>query len=547
MGHRLFAGSFALWFGAVSLHAQSVDQTHYGNVEGAFFGVSVNGAGDVNGDGVEDLVVGGNATNGTQRGTVDVYCGVTGSSLRHWERPDWLGYSVDGAGDFDGDGFDDIIAGAFFSSFHIYSGQTGDVLFEVSDPGSRVGFSVAGLGDVNGDGYDDVAVGAPLSDLRDGSRPGNVRVYAGPDGTLLETWWGESHNDQFGWSVESAGDQDGDLRNDVVVGVPFRSPVPRLQGEVHVYSTSTGALLHLWRGGADSLFGTDVAGGADLNLDGSPDILIGAPNNNVNGEERGSVLAFSGADQSLLHRWDGNLEGAEFGRTLASPGDIDGDGFADVVIGEPFATGLSAGTPYRGSVWVMSGATGQAFRTIRGSDHEDEVLGWAVGPAGDVNQDGYRDFLVSDPGYHHPEDSAGAVWLYSGRPCVAAFENYGNATEGTLGAPTLTLNGIPELCANVDLLASNTRGVNTRGLLLIGNAADSWSGIAGTILVAQPWVVLPVSLSESGFQRTLNVPCNTDLCDLELFLQMLQVDPGGVAGLAMSPGLKLILGFSPSD
>ena len=148
------------------------------------FGISVSGAGDVNGDGFADLIVGDQEddNNGTRSGSARVLSGVDGSVLYN----------------FDGDSADD-----------------------------RLGSSVSGAGDVNGDGFADLIVGAYLDD-NNGVSSGSAKVYSGIDGSVLYTFYGDSSGDLFGYSVSGAGDVNGDGKPDLIVGPPVMKTTAHL-------------------------------------------------------------------------------------------------------------------------------------------------------------------------------------------------------------------------------------------------------------------------------------------------------------------------------
>ena len=130
---------------------------------------------------------------------------------------DELGRSVSGAGDVNGDGFDDLIVG--FRGARVFSGADGSIIytFHGDSAGDQFGYSVSGAGDVNGDGFDDLIVGAQGDD-NNGTTSGSARVLSGVDGSILYTFNGDSASDWFGNSVSGAGDVDGDGYADLIVG-----------------------------------------------------------------------------------------------------------------------------------------------------------------------------------------------------------------------------------------------------------------------------------------------------------------------------------------
>ena len=153
---------------------------------------------------------------------------------------DYLGNSVSGAGDVDNDGYDDVIVGAYGNDAggsgagraYVYSGQTGDIIwtFTGEADNDHFGHSVSGAGDVNNDGYDDLIVGAPNC----GVERGRAYVYSGLTGGLLWTFTGEAAENYFGHAVSGAGDIDSDGYDDVIVGAYGNDDGGWLAGEAYV-------------------------------------------------------------------------------------------------------------------------------------------------------------------------------------------------------------------------------------------------------------------------------------------------------------------------
>ncbi|MDA0668050.1 MAG: hypothetical protein O3A50_09780, partial [Planctomycetota bacterium] len=161
---------------------------------------------------------------------------------------DLLGFSVSGAGDVDGDGFDDLIVGALWAdpgglteagSAFVYSGATGSLIWQFDGQASadQLGRSVSGAGDVDGDGFDDVIVGAHGADPGGLSDAGSAFVYSGATGSLIWQFDGQASSDILGISVSGAGDVDGDGFDDVIVGAPSADPGGvSSAGSAYVYS-----------------------------------------------------------------------------------------------------------------------------------------------------------------------------------------------------------------------------------------------------------------------------------------------------------------------
>ena len=278
-----------------------------GEAASNYLGWSVSGAGDVNDDGYDDLIVGSpyNSAGGSFAGRAYVFSGLDGDTLHVFSGQaagDCLGSSVSGAGDVDRNGYDDLIVAALRAALdsgrvYVYSGQTGAPLWTFTGETNEddFGYSVSGAGDVNGDGYDDLIVGEPKLDvLHLPHYPGWAHVYSGQTGALLWTFTGEAQNDVFGRSVSGAGDVNRDGHDDVAVGAPLNSPGAVAAGRTYVYSGQTGAPLFTLDGeAAYDHFGESVSGAGDVNNDGCPDLIVGAPRNDVGGDAAGRAYVYA--------------------------------------------------------------------------------------------------------------------------------------------------------------------------------------------------------------------------------------------------------------
>lgn len=294
------------------------------------FGSSAARAGDVDGDGLPDLIVGALAddTGGGGAGAAFVYSGIDGALIWSWfgsAADDGMGIAVDGAGDVNADGRADLIVGIYRDDTNgtdagratVYSGLDGSVLLDFfGAASSEFGGAVAGVGDIDGDGHDDIAVGAHHSN-ENGLHSGSVRVFSGDDGSLILLMLGTAAGDDLGHAIAAAGDVDGDGVPDIIAGAhDVADP-----GAVRVYSGADGSVLLEFAGNSNfDFFGRAVESAGDLNGDGHDDLLVGAPQDDLAGENAGRAWAYSGDDGSVLFEWSGDSPGDGFGSDVSGTG-----------------------------------------------------------------------------------------------------------------------------------------------------------------------------------------------------------------------------------
>ena len=457
------------------------------NQASATFGYSVASAGDVNDDGFEDVIVGAPdfSSGQTQEGGAFIFLGSpsgipsgnpssANTVLQSDEAGAGLGISVAGAGDTNGDGYDDVIAGARLyeitisfdegAAFVFLGGSAGiasgnpisaDAVIRGSRTRAHLGISVAGAGDLNADGYDDVIVGANSYDV-DGVDSGIALIFNGgqsgvgdgdpsnADGTVRSQQSGAN----MGILVAGVGDVNGDGYDDAMVGshlydsgqtdegvalfiLGSESGVPFL-----TVVSSASALLQSDQAGAR--LGVCVAGLGDVNHDGFDDVGTGASSYDSGQTDEGAAFVYLGSRDGLSGYpnasalLDPNQSFARLGTSVAGAGDVNNDGYDDVVVGAPL---YDAGETDEGEVYVFLGGPGGVgsgslshAATILQSNQAGANLGSCVAGAGDTNGDGYADIIVTAPLYDSGQTDEGAAFVFLGSPTGIASGGPSNAS-----------------------------------------------------------------------------------------------------------------------
>ncbi len=380
---------------------------------GGSFGWIARSIGDADGDGIADFVTSAPNLDGN-RGRVYVYSSGAGDLL--WSADgdnagDQLGLGIEAAGDVDGDGVPDVVAGAPGAGrAYVYSGRDGTLVLTLSGAVDMAfGQSVSDAGDVDGDGHADVVVSAPGSSSNASPGPGSVTVYSGKDGAPLLELHGEKDGDSFGSSVAGATAADGSSL--LVIGAGTAGD--RGVGRVYVHRNlgarpaftiepdETGA----WLGG---MF---VSVPGDVDGDGFPDVYASDWTNGAKGPQTGRVYVHSGVDGHRLLTLTGDLSGEGFGTSVSDAGDVDGDGHADLAVGAWQHASLAPGG---GRISIVSGRTGTRVWTITGQV-AGETLGFDSTGIGDVDGDGVGDLLVTSAWSSIRGSRSGRVYIVAGK------------------------------------------------------------------------------------------------------------------------------------
>ncbi len=308
------------------------------------FGSAVARIGDVDGDGIPDFAVGSPfAANslGKVHGAVWAFSGKNGAPLWTTYGPKVnFGTMVAGIGDVNSDGKPDVLASALAddptsSRISLLSGVDGKVVWTLLVANTR-GFGVAGcsVGDLNGDGYDDVLVGDYLATNAAGDvEAGVARIYSGFDKSVLRTYNGEDTSDEFGFTLAVIGDVDGDGKPDHLIGAARAPSTGGTLGAAYVFSGASGTLIRkLQDPTLNGYYATRVADAGDVNGDGERDLLIGFSADDGRDAFVNGAQLFSGSGLVELYRFEGDPADTAT-VSLASLGDVNGDGRAEVIVG----------------------------------------------------------------------------------------------------------------------------------------------------------------------------------------------------------------------
>jgi hypothetical protein len=443
---RTNEGRVSMYLGSASGLSSVAHWTADGGQTGSHLGESVATAGDVDGDGLSDVIVGGRLHDAGEidEGRALIFRGAAEglSEVAEWSAVGgqvgaWFGASVAGAGDVNGDGYGDVIVGAHLfdggetneGRVSVYHGSASGLstipnwITEGDIEHRHFGFCVAGAGDVNGDGFDDVAIAAS-------GAGGVASVYFGSAAGLAPTpgWTATSgqggpQSDGIFDQISSAGDVNGDGFDDLLVAAKFYDTIHDNAGRVVVHhgSASGPSLAPDWYaegGQPQEYFGVSTSSAGDVDGDGFSDIIIGAFLFNGDLVDEGRAVVYHGSIAGLAATpaWaiEGDQTGAELGFSVAAAGDVNGDGYGDVIVGAPLFDG---GQADEGQARVHLGSAtglGLAPAWATESDQADANYGYRVAAAGDVNGDGYSDVAVGAYLFDTQWPNGGRVSIYLG-------------------------------------------------------------------------------------------------------------------------------------
>jgi hypothetical protein len=549
---------------ALGLDAQSpaVLWSRSGSSNLGLFGISVATAGDLDADGRADIFVGA-SSEASLDGRVYAISGSTGAVLWQFTSSEFdseLGSSVATLGDVDGDGVSDVIAGAPGASSNVgsvtvLSGLSGQVIWSVggasvSAATQNLGYFCVGIGDVDADGAED----AWVNSLYFGTQG---VIFSGRTGAIIRTH--DSFNSRPG--VQRAcgiGDRNGDGADDYVFASPEESRplIGEYFGSITVTSGRTGLPFFSVEGefalNGQASFGLTLDCFGDMNGDGYRDFILGDPawDFGVPFLNAGRALVISGADGQTLATYGSSTSGREQGRAVGALGDVTGDGFGDFHVTGRFFVPTPA-ISLRG-IDIVDGRTGQVVRTFYSDLNTNLLLGGDLARTGDFNGDRIPDVAAgvpwSTPLFGVPPNQNGMVFALdlgfsgvrplaevTGRPCMSSAATM----------PRMRVDGLPKLGLTFELVG-RALPTNATSILIIGfpQPLDLGAiGAPGCLAQVAPLLLLPHVASPGGYIRQpFALPASSALQGFAASAQWLVFDPAANAlGVVVSDYANLEL------
>jgi len=429
------------------LELANADAVLLGLAEGDNAGMAVSAMADVNDDGFDDLLVG---ATGVSDGAGAVYLihgpvsgetslSVASALLTGESAGGMAGAAITPAGDVDGDGVTDLLVGAPMANYRGTGAGAAYLVLGPMESGSlssadrrfagetiedQAGTRVAGAGDVDGDGKDDLLIGAPYAEsasqgaaylILDAAASGDTMGLENADLILR----GVVSGDQAGFGVALDGDMNGDGLADVAVGADQAGgtgAVYVVYGDGSPAGSLADADITVSGLASDDETGHAIAYVGDVDWDGHHDLLVGAPG--VDGEAGAAYLLLGPLSSSMTMAdagatFTGLSAGDGFGTWVASADSMDGDSYDDMLLGVDTDAG-AAPVLIRGPIWGTV-SVAEADGIFHGETATDGA-GAGMAAAGDTNADGYIDLLIGAPGYDGTATDAGAAYLLWGGP-----------------------------------------------------------------------------------------------------------------------------------
>jgi len=494
MARTHFASILCLAFLAATCEV-SLAQTQLferaGTIGGSRFGHAVANVGDTNGDGADDWAAG--APGGA--GQVTLYSGRTLVVLHTWTPPGGateFGTSIAAAGDLDGDGNGDVIVGAPGGVGHVYvhSGATGAVLLTITGSGGDFGRSVAGGGKIDADSVPDLLIGAPWMG-GGGSLRGRVYVVSGAAGAIVRTHVGAMDYRTLGASVALREDANGDGREEyALAGTGYCSLG---DSEVSGVDGATGNVLWSDLTWSVDQYGCSIAVLDDLTGDGVREIVGGAMADGgigCVGNGIGYVRVLNGASGALLYQRSGSGHYTGLGWAVTALGDLDGNGYGDFAASRPGTEGCGGTSAV--ALRVYEGLTGALLLSLS-PPAGSQQFGSSLASC-DANGDGLLDLIVGAPCSTVTAPYTGKVYVYT---IVRSAVSYCASETNSLGCtPQIGGSGIPSATNPSPFHVQASSVLNQKiGLLFYGFKPRQTQFQGGSMCIVSPTVRTPTQSS----------------------------------------------------